>query len=366
MTTPPDRPADAAPAPAAAPAPVPLAAAVATAGPLAAPVSYVEFKAALLLLLTLALVVASVGYLMYARGAFEPTQRLVLVTDDSEGVSPGMAMTFSGFPIGTVQRVELAPDGTVRILIDVPKKEAHWLRSSSMFTIVRGLVGGTGIRAYSGVLTDPPLPDGTVRQALRGDATAELPRLLNSARELLDNLKNLTDQDSDLAQTLTQINQATATLNSPQGALKLLLGNERDRDRLVATLQRSQQVMQRAETLLGSLNQLTTRVDGTVAKADERILGERGVVTDVQTAVQTLQQLLASTRQSLGQVDALLGQAQGLATDAKAVTGNAAKASADLERLRGDIDSTVRRVDQMLGDLQQRWPFQKEGQVKLP
>jgi phospholipid/cholesterol/gamma-HCH transport system substrate-binding protein len=362
MSTPPDRPADIASHPAVADPAAPPG----RAAPGMASVSHVEFKAALLLLLTLALVVASVAYLMYARGAFEPKQRLVLVSDDSEGVSPGMAMTFSGFPIGTVQQVELAPDGTVRILIDVPKKDAHWLRTSSVFTIVRGLVGGTAIRAYSGVLADPPLPPDTVRQALRGDATAELPRLLNSARELLDNLKNLTDQDSALAHTLEQVKQASTTLNSPQGAIKLLLGNERDRDRLLATLQRSQQVMQRAETLMTSLNQLTTRVDGTVARADERILGERGVLADVQTTVQTLQQLLASTRQSLAQVDALLSQAQRLATDATTVTGNAAKASADLERLRGDIDSTVRRVDQMLGDLQQRWPFQREGQVKLP
>ena len=32
------------------------------------------------------------------RGAFEPTQRLVLIADDSEGVSVGMDMTFSAFP----------------------------------------------------------------------------------------------------------------------------------------------------------------------------------------------------------------------------------------------------------------------------
>ena len=104
---------------------------------------------------------------MYARGVFEPTQHLVLVAENSEGVVVGMDMTFSGFPIGRVRRVELGADGNVRIVVDVPQKEAHWLRTTSVFTLVRGLVGGTNLRAYSGILTDPPLPDGAVRTVLR-------------------------------------------------------------------------------------------------------------------------------------------------------------------------------------------------------
>ena len=88
-----------------------------------APVAHLELKAALLLALFVLLVAGTVLYLMYARGAFESTQRLVLVADDSEGVSVGMDITFSGFPIGRVRRIELADDGNARILIDVPRQK---------------------------------------------------------------------------------------------------------------------------------------------------------------------------------------------------------------------------------------------------
>ncbi|HNQ11074.1 MAG TPA: MlaD family protein, partial [Giesbergeria sp.] len=104
------------------------------------PVAHLELKAAALLLFTLALIVGSVMYLLYARGAFEPTQTLVLVADDSEGVVVGMDMTFSGFPIGRVRRIELADEGNARIVVDVARKDAHWLRVSSVFTLVRGVV----------------------------------------------------------------------------------------------------------------------------------------------------------------------------------------------------------------------------------
>lgn len=125
-----------------------------------APVAHLELKAALLVLAMLLLLAGAVLYLLYARGAFERTQELVLIADDSEGVSVGMDMTFSGFPIGRVRRIELASDGSVRIVVDVPVKDAGWLRSSSVFVLSRGLVGGTSLRAYSGVLDDPPLPGG--------------------------------------------------------------------------------------------------------------------------------------------------------------------------------------------------------------
>src|SRR5688500_18592721 len=104
--------------------------------PAAAPaVPHLAAKARLLLLFTALLIATAVMFLLYARGVFEPTQRLVLTTDDSEGVAVGMDMTFSGIPIGRVRGVELGPTGEVRILIDVAQKDAHWLRSNSVFTL---------------------------------------------------------------------------------------------------------------------------------------------------------------------------------------------------------------------------------------
>ena len=169
------------------------------------PVAHLRAKATALLLFTLILIVGSVGYLLYARGVFEPTQRLVLTADDSQGVAVGMDMTFSGFPIGRVSKIELAQDGSVRILVDVPVKDSHWLRQSSVFTLVKGIVGGTTIKAYTGMLEDAPLPADSVRPVLSGDATAELPQIINSAKEVLGNIAAMTSNDSALGGSLAEV-----------------------------------------------------------------------------------------------------------------------------------------------------------------
>jgi phospholipid/cholesterol/gamma-HCH transport system substrate-binding protein len=308
------------------------------------PIAHVGLKAGLLLAALVLLVAGSVLFLLYARGVFEPTQRLTLVADDSEGVVVGMDLTFAGFPIGRVRGVELADDGKAHIHIDVPKKDARWLKQSSVFTLVRSLVGGTNLRAYSGILTDPPLPADAMRTVLRGDSTEEIPKLVASVRELVSNLTTLTSEGSELAQTLANLNAASARLNGQRGVLGMLFGNERDAQRVVTTLERT--------------NALLARLDGMSAKADTQLFGERGVLPEVRETVAQLRRLLDETGASLKKVDAIL-------SDAQAIAGNAKTATDDLGALRTEVETNLRKIEGMVNDLNRKWPFAREVEIKL-
>jgi phospholipid/cholesterol/gamma-HCH transport system substrate-binding protein len=321
------------------------------------PVRHLEFKAAMLLMLMVALVVGSALYVMYARGMFERTQRLVLIADDSEGVVVGMDMTFAGFSIGRVSRIELADDGNVRILVDVPVKDAKWLRTTSVFTMEKALVGGTKIRAYSGVLTDPPLPAGAERQVLRGDAAAEIPKLVASVRDLLANLTALTQSDAALARTLTNVQDVTGKLKGPQGGLGVLMGNEADAARVVATIERANTLLARADTL-------AARLDSLVANADRQVFGQGvpegqgALVPDLRAAVQQINGLLGEARGTLQKVDAVLVEAQGVAANTRAAT-------VDLGVLRADVEASLRKVDALINDINRRWPFSRPSEIEL-
>lgn len=315
--------------------------------PPAPPPERLERRAALLLLLLGALVLASVAFVLYARGAFEATQRVVLVADDSEGVVVGMDLTFSGFPIGRVRRTELASDGSVRILVDVPVKDAHWLRTSSIFTITRNLVGGTAIKAYTGIPTDPPLPAGAERKLLSGDAAAEIPKIMADVRALLANLNAITAPDAPLASTLANVQKLSGRIDDKlagkRGALDLLLGDEAPR--LVATLARA--------------NQLLASVDGVVQKADRQLLGEQGLLADTQAAVKQVGGLLGQARDSLEKVDAVLKEAEVIARNARV-------ASTDLDALRADVDASLRKVQALVNDINRLWPLKRDPEIKLP
>jgi phospholipid/cholesterol/gamma-HCH transport system substrate-binding protein len=271
---------------------------------------HAEAKAAGLLLLTLLLVLAFVGYVMQARGVFDDNQHLLLVAENAEGVAVGNDLSFSGFPIGRVTRIELGDDGKAHIHIDVPLRDARWLRSSSVFTLERGVVGGARLRAYSGVLDDPQLEDGARRDVLIGDAASGVPELVATMHKLIDNVARLTAEESALSATLANLQQFSATLNGRHGALGALLGNERDVARVLAALEESRA-------------------------------------------------LLVDARASLNKLDAAL-------VDVKAITGNARAASEDLDALRAEVDLNLRKVSGMVDELNRKWPFARERELKLP
>ena len=299
---------------------------------------HVEAKAVILLIVIGALIAGFFLYVMYARGVFEATQKLVLTTENSEGVIPGMDMTFAGFPIGRVRRVELAKDGKVQVLVDVSKSDAKWLRASSVFTLERSVVGETRLRAFTGILDDAPLKDGEVRPILRGDVTAEIPGLVATARSLLNNLESMTAEGSSVAGSLENLQTLTGRLSGRYGLLSGALGDE-EAKKFVGTLQ---------------------RLDGLLAKTDQRLYGKKGVVDDAQAAVVELQGVLQDARATLKRVDAVLVEAQ-------AVGANARVATEDLGALRGEVDASLRKVNRLVDQVNRKWPFAgKNEEIKLP
>ena len=293
-----------------------------------------QFRVGLLLGLTIMVAAGFVIYALYARGVFEATQRLTLLSDNAEGVSIGMDLSFSGFPIGRVQRISLGEDGRARIDIEIPRKDAKWLRVSSIFTLERGIVGASRIRAFSGNLQDPPLPDGAERAVLRGDTQEEIPRMVATLRSVLENVEQVTGAGGSLQ----------ASLDSLRGVTERL-GNKEDMEKVVS-------LIDRANALLASL-------DGVVAKTDQRMFGAGGVVDGTQRAVDQANAILNELRESLKRVDRILA-------DAQAVSGNAKAATTDLAQLRAEVDASLRKVSGLIDEINRKWPFQRDSEIRLP
>src|SRR3954469_12444928 len=162
-------------------------------------------KVGMLLAFTIMLIAGFVGYVLYARGVFEDTQRLRLIADNAEGIGIGTDLTFSGFPIGRVRRITLREDGKVRISVRVPVSEAKWLRTTSIFVIDVPLVGAAKLRVFSGTLADPPLEDRAERPVLRGDTAQEIPRMVATLRSALENIEQMTGPGGSLQATLANL-----------------------------------------------------------------------------------------------------------------------------------------------------------------
>lgn len=306
--------------------------------PTSTPPPNIEFKALALVILMVVIISASLAYVMYARGVFESTQQVILIADDSEGVIVGMDLTFSGFPIGRVRRIELSDEGKARIVVDVARKDAKWIRTSSVFTMEKGIVGETRLRVFTGVLSDPPLPDGAVRNVLLGDATSEIPRLVDTMRSLLENIKDITKSDSSLRASIDNVQIVTQNLKGSYGGLGVILGSDKNAQKII--------------TALDHINTL-------LAKADSRIFGADGVMDESQAAINQINNLLSDVRASLKSVDVVLAKAQ-------VIGSNAEVATTDLGVLRKQVEASLRKVEYLVNEINRKWPLSRDTELKLP
>ena len=306
------------------------------------------------ILLGLSIIVAAgfIVYVLYARGVFEQTQRLYLITDNAEGVRVGSDLTFAGFPVGTVRRIRLRDDGKVRISVRVPLSEAKWLRESSVFVLDVPLVGAARLRAYSANLQDPPLPDRAERQVLRGDTAEEIPKLVATVRSVLENIDQMTNSGSSLQQSINNAKTVTDRMAGRYGVLAGALGSDDNARKIIASIDR-------ANVLLGSLNGVALKMDTVLAKTDQRVLGAGGLVDETRKAVTEANAILGDVRASLKRVDGILA-------DAQAVSGSVKAATADLGALRAEVEASLRKVSGLIDEINRKWPFERDTKVKLP
>jgi phospholipid/cholesterol/gamma-HCH transport system substrate-binding protein len=316
-------------------------------------------RAKLLLGLLALLIGGFIAYVMLARGVFEPTQKLVLVVENAEGLSVGADLTYSGFAIGRVQKIELAPDGRARAEVSVPKSQAHWLRATSVFTLERGLVGAARLRAFTGDRGAPPLPDGAERTLLRGDAAEEIPVVLNGVKGIVQNIERLTAAESDISASIAALRALAEKMNGRNGVVGALVGNRGNAEKVM-------EAIANANRLLDSLNGLSQKLGGTLATAeqalnrlDQRLLSPGGAMDEAQKTLAELHGTIAEARASLRRVDGVLA-------DAQKISSNAAGATQDLGLLRAEVENNLRKIGSLVNEINRKWPFSRETETPLP
>src|SRR5258706_4115278 len=150
--------------------------------------------------------------------------------------------------------------------------------------------------------------------------------------------------ESALAGSLGNMQALTERLKGPRGAAGVLLGSDADAQKLSAALDR--------------VNTLLARLDGIAAKTDAQVLGPNGVVQESRATVVQLNAMLGDARATLKKVDGVLAEAQ-------TVAANARVATTDLGALRTEVDATMRKVERLVDEVNRKWPFARDTELKL-
>lgn len=318
-----------------------------------------RLKVAIVLLLAPVAIVVMAVYALQARGVFEATRQFQLVAKDAEGITVGTPLSFAGLPIGSVKRMRLAEEGEVLVEVTVRERDARWLRASSQFRLDRPMVGTARIHVTSPRLEDPPLAAGARVPLGTPDAMEGLPRIMARVEAVLGQVEMLTRADSSLGRSLGNLDTVTTRMAGRGGVLAGLTGDPDASARLLRAIDQLQ-------GLAGSLAAVSKRLDRMVAEADRKVVGKGGTADEAQRAMVQMNAVMTDLRASVARLDAALENARAATADMRTLAGGAKDAGADLATLRAQVDESVRRTDEMLREMNRRWPFARDGKVRLP
>jgi len=328
--------------------------------PVRAPlIKNLEFKVGLLLAATVLLVAGLVTYELHARGVFQPTITLQLTAPNAEGVSVGMPVSFSGFPIGKVSKMDLTENAEVLIELAIPEKEAKWLRHNSQFTLEKSLLGGAMIKAHTADLSEAPIQPGSRHKLLGGDDPQDIAAIKHRIQEILDHVAAMTEDQAPMNRTLAHVETMTQRMAGEYGVLQGVMGSPEKAREVMG-------IIQQTHSLLTHVDGITLKVDGMLAKADTQVFGPDGVMDHTRQSVLTVNKMLAEVRESLKKADAILASAQTASADVAVITGNVKEATTDMGQLRVEIDDSVRKVNHLINEINKKWPFARDVEIKTP
>lgn len=311
-----------------------------------------HFKVGLFAVASLLLAGAFVVYLLHARGFFGGTFQLQFAAVSADNVAPGIPVVFSGIEIGRVTTLGLNDEGGIIIHARFLQRNAKWLKESSTFTLDKPIVGGAKIRVDTPDLNAPALPDNSTVLLLTSDISSELPALVERVKAILDNVEHLTRKDGEIHTTLANVQTVTGRMTGEYGMLESILGSPEKARAVTDSLEQTR-------ALIIKLDGLALKMDGMASKTDTWLFAEDGVA--------------AQTRESLAQVRLMLNDAQASLQKADAVMANAVEISADVKEgtqdiaaLRAEIDDAVRKANALVNEINKKWPFKRDPEVKLP
>jgi phospholipid/cholesterol/gamma-HCH transport system substrate-binding protein len=305
-----------------------------------------ETKVGLYVVATALLILASIGYLAYKKGIFEPVSTYTLSSKSGEDLTEGMPVLFAGFTIGRVQALELNESGSVLIRIRIPQRHTKWIRSNSTFIINKPLLGSPRIVIVTDNVKSPPLSAKEIREVVTvndiNETIKKLQPLLERINHIAANIErmtgNLADPQGDVNKILRNAEKITENLSSKKSILEMAVGNEESVKSIHAGLKK--------------IKDITEHVDTILKNTDNSVYGQEGLLPLVNTILKDLLVKLEKLNKTVDNVNK--------------ISTDAANSTTDLKLLRTEIDAAVKSIGALASELDKKIPFKKEPEIKLP
>ncbi|MCX5837289.1 MAG: MlaD family protein [Deltaproteobacteria bacterium] len=313
----------------------------------------IEFKVGLFITITSLLILVSIGYVAYKKGAFSKVYTYTLSSKTGENLTEGMPVAVWGFTIGRVSSLELNDQGTVLIHIKIPERHIRMIRADSKFILDKPLIGSPRIIVKTTNLNGPPLPPLTIPELTESNDINEIIKraqpIIDKADRIMANIEgitaNLADPKGDVNRILRNAEVLVARFSKRDSLLEMAVGDPESVKSIHEALKKLRDITVKADGIL-------QRVDEMAAKTDEEFYGRDGVLPQFRNILRDLLTKLAK-------IDATFDNINKISTEA-------ADSTTDLKGLRKELDETITTIRDLADEIDRIIPFKTRPEIKLP
>jgi len=234
----------------------------------------------------------------------------------------------------------------VIIKIKVPRRHVKWIRTNSIFSLYKPLIGSPRLIVSTENMASPVLPEDKVLELV----------VVNDINEAI---KQLTPIIEEVGQIVSHIEAITGNLADPKGSVNMILRNA---EQVTANFTEKKSIAEMAlgdpesvKSLHESVNKIRdilVKLDDMAGKTDVELYGKDGVLPLVRSILADVLVKLQKLNKALDNITK--------------VTSDAASSTKDLHLLRNDIDATIQSIGRTVEDLDRIVPLKKEREIKLP
>ncbi len=283
------------------------------------------------------------GYFIIRIEDFTPggpeMKQVQVVFDSVAGLEKKSAVRVAGVRKGQVTDIELLPDGTAKVTLEV-EEDIQIRQGTTARVAAMGLLGEQYVELEPGPVNAPPLPDNTV---VRGHSTASIDDVTNKVSAIADDVKAITaslrgaignDEGS------RRIEEIVVNVHDVSERLRLLIAaNEGNINASAENFRKiTDDLRVEIPRIAASIDRVANSIGGTVTENRE----------DVRVIVENLRTLSADLKTTTDHLNSITGQVRsGEGSVGKLIYSD--EAHDKLTSALGSIDSGVGELRGMLG-----------------
>ena len=300
-----------------------------------------------LFVITLSIVLSTLLYLLLQeKGTFDKRYTYYFNTPSANSFTVGMPLKFSGFEIGVIDKISLRDDGSVHMAFSVTQENQKWINESTILTIKKPLIGSAHIEVSSGLKHSVLAPGSTLKILISDDINGMISKLepvVDKMTHIIDNIDKITSylaqDDSDLMQTVVNINTFTKKLANDRSLLTSITGDKESTEVLIHSLKQSDALVSDMREIMKNINSLTISID-------------EKLVTPSSTGILELNAILKDIKQKLDAVDETVKSVGSF--------------DGELIEFKESIDVSIQKSNQIMDKIDSLMQDEQKEEILLP